>query len=99
MKSLDPFEVRILGELSIIVFREKEFVPSKSVMYLNNDERASNYDADSCEENGVVVPTNVSNNPNPGRHAQSDHYASQRGDKIRGDDDTSLAVLVSIRRQ
>ena len=67
-------------------------------MYLGNDESASDDDTDGCEKNGVVVPANVSDDPDPGRHAQCDHYAGQHCDKVGGDDDTSLAILVAIGR-
>ncbi|KAL8877656.1 MAG: hypothetical protein Q9192_008626, partial [Flavoplaca navasiana] len=98
LERLDPFDIRVLGELYQIVLGEEESVPSESIMHLDNDESASDDDADGCKKNGVIVPSNVPDDPDPGRHAQSDHYAGQYCNKIGGDDDTSLTILVPVGR-
>ena len=55
-------------------------MPSETVVNFNNDETATDDYTEYCEENGIVVPANIADNPDPGRQPQSDSNGSQDGD-------------------
>ena len=72
-------------------------MPSETVVNFNNDETTTDYYTECCEENGIVVPANIADNPYPGRQPQSYSGGCQDGDyDSRCNDSPSTAVVAAM---
>ena len=73
-------------------------MPSHSIMKLYDD-KASAYDhSQSRKENTVVIPANATNDPDSSNHSQGHSDAGYDCDENGCTEDTTLAVLVAMRR-
>ncbi len=73
-------------------------MPSKTVMELHDDEAQGNDVTQTCGHDGVVVPPDVSHEPNPCHHAEDNNESCEAGHGNGGPEHGALSVLIPMER-
>lgn len=100
LKSLNPFAVGVFHKLNILPMGEIDLVPSKTVVNLYDNETTGDDFTERCEENGIIVPADIADNPCPSRQSQSySHGCQERGDDFQRNDSSTMVVIFVLERE
>ena len=73
---------------------------SKTVVNFYDNETSADNFTECCEQNGIVVPADIANNPYSSRQSQSySHEIQKRGDDFRCNDPSSPVVIFAMKRE